>query len=123
MLSHSMVCDLPARAGPAVDGVGSAIADAVSVPVRGHPEPPPPVRTAEWERAVVTASDLGAEVVEAVARLDLRPPQREGVGPRVIGPGLGADGQFEAALGDEPALAAAEEAGWIAEPVDRPAEA
>src|SRR3954452_14855157 len=114
--------EVVARGSSTAGGVGSAIADAPGVPARLHAVSRPPVQAAEWECAVVAASDLGAEVVEAVARLDLGPPEREGVAARVIDSGLAADRELVAALGGEPALPAAEEAGWIAEPGDRPAE-
>ena len=83
----------------------------------------PPVQASQRQRRVVPAGDLGAEVDPSVARVDLSPPQRQRIGAAHVHSRLAADCQAIARIGDEAELALAEEAGRVAEGLDRAAEA
>ena len=67
--------------------------------------------------------DLGPEVEPPVARVDLPPPQRQRVSPAYVHARLAAGGQAVPRVGDESELALAEEAGRVAEGLDRATEA
>src|SRR5215203_1036446 len=70
----------------------------------------------------MTAPSLRQEVEEAVARVDLAPPQREAVGATRVEAGLARDGGTKAGGFDKPALAEPEEARRVREQLHRAVE-
>ena len=63
----------------------------------------------------MAAAELGAEVEQAVARVDLPAAKRQPIGVRMVDARLAGDGGAEPGIGDEPAFALPEQAGRIAE--------
>jgi hypothetical protein len=70
----------------------------------------------------VTASELRAEVEQAVARIDLPAAKRKAIRVRVVDARLARDGGAVPGIGDEPAFTLAEQAGRIREGSDSPSE-
>ena len=73
------------------------------------------VGAAQRQGRVVAAADLGAEVEQAVARVDLPAAKREAIRVRMVDARLARDGDAVPGIGDEPAFALAEQAGRIGE--------
>ena len=70
----------------------------------------------------MAAADLRAEVEQAVARVDLPPPERQPVGAAGVDPGLARDRHAEPGCGDELAFAGPEEPGRVGKRLDGPPE-
>jgi hypothetical protein len=68
----------------------------------------------------VTASELGAEVEQAIARVDLTAAKRKAIRVRVVDPRFARDGGTKPGLRDKPAFAHPEQTGRVREGGDSP---